>query len=223
MRSASLCFFKELPFTFNMVLTTANHGEIGEIVELAARLGSRGVRFGHLLFTPENSSRGLALSPSERRKVEDRIWSLRKSAPVVIDIAPGYFSESPFFPCGPLTLNEYNLDYGGNFTLCCHLSGYAGPNAGSDVLGNLHEISLSEACLRFEARVATYLADKRDRVNRGAFSELDHFPCWYCVKYLDKVTVTENYPARDWLTTADENGRRLYVLAPADTTGSRGC
>ena len=48
MRAASICVFKDLPFTFNMVLTAQNRHEIGEMVWLAERLGSGGVRFGHL-------------------------------------------------------------------------------------------------------------------------------------------------------------------------------
>ena len=59
-------------------------------------------------------------------QVEAEIWRLQKSADVPVGMAPGYFSESPFFPCAPLELKEFNLDYRGNLTLCCHLSGYAG-------------------------------------------------------------------------------------------------
>jgi MoaA/NifB/PqqE/SkfB family radical SAM enzyme len=226
MRGASVCFFKQLPFTFNMVLTRDNRAEIEEMVALAARLGSRGIRFGHLMFTPENTKSSPALSPAERREVEEQIWHLRKSAPVPVDIAPGYFSESPFFPCGPLVLEEYNLDYQGNLTLCCHLSGYAGPNAGEDVIGNLHDIALVDACRRFHSRVATYLADKRARVEQGALSELDHFPCWYCVKYLNKVNASDDFPGTAWMSPdgADRsNGRRLHVLAGPGTAGSGSC
>ena len=65
-------------------------------------------------------------------------------------------------------------------------------------MGNLHEMSLAEACARFRQRVATYLADKQERVQRGEFSELDHFPCWYCVKYLDKVPWLRHVPQHPW-------------------------
>ena len=187
MRAASICVFKDLPFTLNMVLTAQNRNEVAEMIWLAERLGSGGVRFGHLMPTHETAMRGLDLSPQERREVEAEIWRLQKSAAVPVGMAPGYFSESPFFPCAPLELKEFNLDYRGNLTLCCHLSGYSGANQGTDVMGNLHEVSLAEACERFHQRVAKYLADKHDKVNRGEFSELDHFPCWYCVKYLGKL------------------------------------
>jgi MoaA/NifB/PqqE/SkfB family radical SAM enzyme len=198
MQAASICVFKDLPFTFNMVLTAQNRHEVEEMVSLAKSLGSRGVRFGHLMPTPETAMRGLDISPQERRQVEAEIWRLQKSAAVPVGMSPGYFSESPFFPCAPLELEEFNLDYRGNLTLCCHLSGYSGSNQGTDVMANLHEVSLAEACEQFRRRVAIYLTDKRERINRGEFGELDHFPCWYCVKYLGKVPGLKNMLQHSW-------------------------
>jgi MoaA/NifB/PqqE/SkfB family radical SAM enzyme len=221
MRAASVCFFRKLPFTLNMVLTTDNRAEVDEMVDLAARLGSQGVRFGHLMFTGDHAARGLVLTPEERREVERRIRALERDAPVFVDIAAGHYSDSPFFPCAPLVLDEYNIDYRGNLTLCCQLSGLSGPNAADDILGNLHDMTLREACARFRARVAVYLADKRDRVASGAFTALDHFPCWYCVNYLGKITAADRAAATAWSPGAAQ-GRRLHVLVPSRAPRS-GC
>jgi hypothetical protein len=187
MRAASICVLKDLPFTLNMVLTTQNRHEVVEMVGLAAQLGSRGVRFGYLMPIPETAIRGLGLSPQERWVVEAAIRQVQQQAPIPVGMGPGYFSVAPFFPRGPLDLEEYNLDYRGNLTLCCQLSRSMGVNAGIDVMGNLHDMSLAEACAQFCQRVATYLADKQEKVRQGAFSTLDHFPCGYCLKYLDKM------------------------------------
>jgi MoaA/NifB/PqqE/SkfB family radical SAM enzyme len=198
MQAASICVVKELPFTLNMVLTAQNRNEIGEMVSLARRLGSGGVRFGHLMPTADTALRKLDLSPKERREVESEIWRFKRSALIPVGMAPGYFNEAAFFPCGPLELEEYNPDYRGNLTLCCQLSGHSGENDGTDVLGNLKEVSLANACKRFRLRVATYLADKQDKINRGQFSEADHFPCWYCLKYLGKTSWLANFPNHPW-------------------------
>jgi hypothetical protein len=168
------------------------------MVALAARLGSQGVRFGYLMPTPETAQRGLDLAPHERRAVEAVIWRLQPQAPLPVGMAPGYFSPTPFFPCAPLTLEEYNLDYRGNLTLCCQLSGHAGSNAGTDVLGNLQHMSLAEAVERFHQRVARYLADKQARVEQGTLRELEHFPCWYCLNYLGKVPWLRHFPQHAW-------------------------
>jgi MoaA/NifB/PqqE/SkfB family radical SAM enzyme len=177
MRAASLCVMTELPFALNMLLTAQNYSEMPEMVALAARLGSQGVRFGYLMPTPETALRGLDLTPHKRREVETVIWRLQPQEPLPVGMAPGYFSTTPFFPCAPLEREELNLDYRGNLTLCCQLSGHSGINAGTDVLGNLHHMRLAGAVGRFHQRVATYLADKQARVAQGALSELEYFPC----------------------------------------------
>jgi MoaA/NifB/PqqE/SkfB family radical SAM enzyme len=225
MRAASLCMVMDLPFTLNMVLTAHNRHEVTEMVELAARLGSAGVRFGWLMPTPETAQRGLDLPPQERRAVEAEIWQLCQGAPVAVGLAPGYFSASPFFPCAPLTLQEYNLDYRGDLTLCCHLSGYAGGTPGTDEVGNLHELSLAEAVDRFHRRVATYQADKQAKVSRGEFGGLDHFPCWYCVQYLDKVPGLTRIPYHPWAqasATMREETSDGHVGSPGATAPGGG-
>jgi MoaA/NifB/PqqE/SkfB family radical SAM enzyme len=207
MRAASICVLKELPFTFNMVLTAENRSEVSDMVSLAERLGSAGVRFGHLMPTPILSVRKLDLSPIERREVESEIWQLKESAAIPVGMAPGYFSEHALFPCGPLELEEYNLDYKGNLTLCCQLSGHSGNGAGADVVANLNDISLAEACARFRALVAGYLADKQNTMNRGELTELDYFPCWYCLKYLGKTSWLGNFPNHPWRASSQISGK----------------
>ena len=113
-------------------------------------------------------------------------------------MAPGYFHDAPFFPCAPLELEEFNVDHRGNVTLCCQLSGYAGTEPDTDLVANLCDASLEEACQRFRARVASYLADKQDRVTRGEFGTLDHFPCWYCVNYLGKTRPLRRIRGHPW-------------------------
>ena len=188
MRAISICVVRNLPFTLNMVITSQNRSQVKEMTELATRLGSGGVRFGHLMPNPETELRCLTLSPEQRRETEREIWRLQRTASVPVGMAPGYYSSSPFFPCGPLELQEVNLDYRGNLTLCCQLSGYGNEAPPTDVIGNLGQMTLKEARLEFEAKGQTYLREKRSRVDRGDFGELDSFPCLYCVQYLDKVS-----------------------------------
>lgn len=203
MQAAALCLFSGLPFTFNMVLTAWNRHEIGELVALAETLGSDGVRFGHLMFTPETAVRGLDLSPAERRALEREIGALRRTAHVAVGMAPGYFVESPAFRCAPLSEDEYNVDYRGNLTLCCQLSGIAGPNSDSDSLGNLNDIGLKEALENFRLKVATYLQHKASRLAAGRFTALDHFPCFYCVKYFGKAAWLMRSTKHAWAELPD--------------------
>lgn len=209
-RAASICMYKELPFTLNMVLTAENRGEVREIVELGASLGCGGVRFGHLMSTPETTLRGLDLSPQQRLEVENEIWRLKESAPILVAMAPGYFSESAFFPCAPLKLQELNLDCRGNVTLCCQLSGYSGGANNADFMGNLGEVSLAEAVDRSRRMVAAYLAEKQAKLTRGEFKKLDHFPCWYCLKYLGKTSWIKDFPHHPWADNESFTAARAH-------------
>jgi MoaA/NifB/PqqE/SkfB family radical SAM enzyme len=214
MRAVSICAVKALPFTFNMVLTRENHQELEDLVQLASRLGSDGVRFGHLMPGPGVELDALDLSTGERRAMEARIWRLQEHGPIPVGMAPGYYSESPFFPCGPLELEEFNIDYRGNLTLCCHLSGHSDATPPFDRIANLHEMSLADASDRFRQRVATYLDDKRLRVDRGDFTAVDHFPCLYCVRYLARAVS----PLR--IAIADRPGKPTddHIAAAAPST-----
>ena len=124
LRAASICNFTGLPFTLNMVLTRENRMEVDALVDLAGSLGSGGVRFGFLMPGDGVDAAALALTPSERRIVESEIRRLQQTTPIPVVMAPGYYSESPFFPCGPLELEELNIDWRGRLTLCCQVSGY---------------------------------------------------------------------------------------------------
>ena len=177
MRAASVASVTGLPFTFNMVLTAENGVEVAEAVQQAGALGSRGVRFGYLMAGDGVDVDALALSLRERRTIEDEIHALQKTASIPVVMAPGYYSESPFFPCGPLEGEEVNVDCRGNLTLCCQLSGFWAGADRPDVVANLHDMSFAEALGTFRQRVTTYLQDKRARVADGKFSESDHFPC----------------------------------------------
>ena len=81
MRAASICVLKSLPFTFNMVLTAQNRHEVGEMVSLAKSLGSRGVRFGHLMPTPETAMRGLDLSTGTAGRRSGNLATAEKRGP----------------------------------------------------------------------------------------------------------------------------------------------
>lgn len=187
MRAAAACVARGVTFTFNMVITARNLHEVEQLVTTAQALGAAGVRFGELMFDPRAQEGDLDLSAAERRGIESRIREIAESAAIRVGIAPGHYSASPYFPCAPLELDEFNVDYQGNVTLCCHLSGHSGPQPDADKVGNLAEVSLADALGELRRRVHTYKQDKRAAVENGLFDDLDHFPCWYCVKYLGKV------------------------------------
>ncbi|WP_372720127.1 radical SAM protein [Novipirellula sp.] len=201
LQAASICMFKDIPFSINMVVTRNNQHEIADLAELAAHLGSRGVRFGHLMHSPITTAQRLDLSPKERRRVEMEIAELQHDSAIAVSMGPGYFTES-LFPCAPLQMQEVNVDCHGNLTKCCHLSGHNSAQAASDVIGNLSEISFDEAYRRLVAENDVFREIKLKHHAAGQFNETDYFPCWYCSRHYSKV---------DWLRSTEPNVWQLAL------------
>jgi len=195
MQAVSICMMKEIPFTLNMVITSQNRGEIREMKELAIKLGSHGLRFGHLLSNASMSAQVLYLSPQERREVEASIFSSCEVYPIAIAIAPGYYTED-LFPCAALQMKEFNIDWRGNVSLCCHLSGHGEGN--DHVAGDLGEMSFPEAYRRLSEFHEKFRQQKQAHHALGAFRDSDYFPCWFCENHFNKVDWLEKYPKNPW-------------------------
>lgn len=186
MQAMSICVIKELPFSLNTVITTANRHQLSALVTLASKLGSRGVRFGHLLPTPLTVGQGLDLSLAARRTVESEVADLARQAPLPVVMAPGYYT-TELFPCAPLHLQEININCYGELTKCCHLSGHGAGVEQSDVIGDLARMSFSEAYTRLVAENALYRQRKIEAAHAATWQEHDFFPCWYCSRYYGKT------------------------------------
>lgn len=203
LQAMSICMVEELPFAINMVVTAHNRHEIALMADLAPRLGSHGLRFGHLLPTPLTTAQGFDLSPWERKIVEAEIWHLRVKCPIPIAMAPGHHTTN-LFPCTPLHLQEMNIDCHGNLTKCCHLSGHSeSPSDGmgqGDVVGNLQEISFGAAYARLVAENEAFHQAKLARLQSNAFADTDFFPCWYCSNHYKKVDWLRRQSDHSWST-----------------------
>ncbi len=199
MQAVSACMIKEIPFTLNMVITSQNRGEIEEMKELAMKLGSHGLRFGHLLSNASASAQALYLSPEERRDVEAAMLSSQDDYPIAIAIAPGYYTED-LFPCAALQMKEFNIDWRGHVSLCCHLSGHGEGN--DHVAGDLDEMSFPEAYRWLSKFHEKFRQQKQTHHALGTFRDSDYFPCWYCENHFNKVDWLEKYPENPWAQVA---------------------
>jgi MoaA/NifB/PqqE/SkfB family radical SAM enzyme len=215
MQAMSICMLKAIPFSLSMVVTAHNRHETRALAQLGTDLGSRGVRFSHLLHNWLTSVQNFDLSPSERKEVEAEIWELRDEFPIPVAMAPGYHTSS-LFPCGALQLQEINVDCQGNLTKCCHLSGH-GEGAGSaDKMGNLADISFAAAYQKLVQESQQFHEAKRQYHADGRFSDTDFFPCWYCNLHYNKVGWLKGLPDNPWTSLighSNDDTERVPVTA----------
>jgi MoaA/NifB/PqqE/SkfB family radical SAM enzyme len=195
MQAASICTVKDIHFTFNTVITSQNYAEIEAFVELSTKLGSRGIRFGYLMPTQQSLAENLVLDQARLIDIQAEIIKLQDNSKIPIILAPGFYTHN-LFPCTPLQKTEFNIDWRGNVTICCHLSGYGNGSSIKDVIGNLNELSFEKAKTRLNHLVDHLHKDKIAHHDSPLFKETDYFPCWYCINYFDKVDGLKNFSKR---------------------------
>ncbi|MBX3011476.1 MAG: radical SAM protein [Caldilineaceae bacterium] len=206
LQAISLCVVQEIPFTVNMVVTAHNRHEVATMAHLMHRLGSRGLRFGHLMPSPLTTDQGLDLTPWERKLVEAEIQHLRRQSPLPIVMAPGHYT-TDLFPCAPLHLEEVNIDCHGNLTTCCHLSGHGDEVGRGDIMGNLQEISFTNAYTKLQAENERFRQQKLAQLRQGQFQDTDFFTCWHCSNHYGKVDWLQARPTHAWTPLLWTNAR----------------
>ena len=94
----------------------------------AARMGAAGLSFAHVMPTSP-ASEATGLNPDERAAAEREIALLARVFKMPITIDVGYYNVAPGAPCSPLAGSSANVDYRGQLTLCCILTGFRGAQA----------------------------------------------------------------------------------------------
>ncbi|MCP5060199.1 MAG: radical SAM protein [bacterium] len=197
MQAISTCFMRDIPFSMNMAVTAHNQHELERMVECATRLGSRGVRFGHLMPSPLTTAKGLDLSPMESKRVDAEIWSLQDRSELPVAIAPGHHT-TDLFPCAPLHMQEVNIDAHGRLGKCCHLSGHGEGAGQADVVADLHETGFVEAFHCLVRANEDFHREKKQRLRDGDWRDSDFFPCWYCSVAFEKVGWLRGLESHPW-------------------------
>ena len=187
MQAMSVCVVESIPFSINMVLTAHNRHQLECMAHNATRLGSHGLRFCHLMPAPMTTLQNFDLTPQERKILEAEIWQLRRKYSVPIEMAPGHYS-TDLFPCAPLQMQEVNIDCRGNLSKCCHLSGHGDGAGQGDIIGNLLDMSFTDAYEQLRRENEAFHAAKVKHFAENGCEDTDFFPCWYCSLYYKKVS-----------------------------------
>lgn len=199
MRAISLCVVANLPFTLNTVITRRTRAELEEVAKLAAQLGSRGLRFGHLIPTPEAAFWHLDLPPEERKLVDIEIRDFATRSGIPIALAPGYYTRD-LFPCAALRGEEITLDCRGHLAWCCQLP----PGGQSTDIGSVGDSGLAELLKRLLYRQEQFRREKQARFACGSFPDSEFFPCWYCANRFHRLEWLKEVPQHPWWRLLEE-------------------
>ena len=92
----------------------------------AARMGAAGLSFAHVMPTSIDVADASALTLEERAAAEREIALLARIFKMRIGIDVGYFNVARESPCSALNGVSANVNYRGQLSLCCNLSGFRG-------------------------------------------------------------------------------------------------
>lgn len=198
LQAVSICRYKEIPFGLRMAITKKNIHQLEEMALLATKVGAEHLTLIPLQPTPHTAALKLLLHPDDLKEITNEVSRLQKIFKIKITLSAGYFDEDPLASCRPLTMKDLYVTSGGDISFCCQLTDFKGGVKGSDLIGNLEEMSLFEAHKRVIDTVAKYKKDKIQLIAEGGLSKLDYYPCWYCLKYFRKVDWIAELPGNPW-------------------------
>lgn len=182
LQAISICMAVDLPFTINTVVMRSSYDGLERLGELAEQLGARGIRYGHFIYGGQRASDALALTREERRCAERRIWSMRRERAIPVEMAPGYYTHD-LLPCSPLHDGEINVDWRGDGSRCCHLSG-GQPRADSGAIaGNLHNATVADLLETLRRGNELFRVNKRRDASTDGWAASNNWPCEYCVSH----------------------------------------
>lgn len=191
-RAFSRCWANNLPFNVKVGIRRDTVPQLEAIALFAARLGATGLSFGHIMPTSIDVADASALTLEERADAEREIALLGRVFKMRVGIDVGYYNTDLVAPCSALSGVSANINYRGQLTLCCNLSGFRGGKGDEDIVADLNHENFSTVWPRLQ-HLATAQAEKRvqaltDLAASGEKVELTTgSPCLFCMKTLGKT------------------------------------
>ncbi len=191
-QACSRCWAGKFPFTLKVGIRQDTAPELERFALFAARLGAAGLSFAHIMPTSADVGDAAALTFEERAAAEREVAQLARIFRMPIGIAVGYYNTDLAAPCPALNGVSANVNYRGELTLCCNLSGFRGADREADIVADLTREPLGAALERLQ-RLATTQAEARVRVltalkTAGQTADLTTgSPCLFCLETFAKT------------------------------------
>ncbi len=194
-QAISRCWASAFPFKVKVMLRRDTAPELERFALFAARMGAAGLSFGHVMPTSTAVADASALTLEERTAAEREIAVLARILTMPIGIDVGYHNTAPVAPCSPLAGVSANVDYRGQLTLCCNLSGFRGAQGQTDVAGDLTREPFADAVARLQTLAAAQAGHRLRTLAAldaaGAPADLSTAsPCLLCLGALGKTPWT---------------------------------
>jgi len=213
LQAASVCRADDVPVGFRTTVTRANLDDVEQIALLASKLGAEALTLIPLMPTPPMAALGRLLEPEDLHRLTGDAERLRAAFRLDVKLAVGPQGPELLAPCPTLAMRSLFIDANGLVRFCCQVTGHAAAPDQDEPLADLKEVTLPEAHRIAMATVTEFLMQKLRRLERGELSEMDRFPCWYCLKHFGLM---------DWIGDLPESGWAEDLRASRQTVRARG-
>ena len=191
-RAFSRCHRAGFPFVVKCVIRKDTLPQFEKIAIFAARMGATALNFGHLLPTSDQFHNELGLSAQDRMLAEQEVALLARIFKMRISLEVGYYNIDPAPPCSALAGRSCNVDYRGQLSLCCNLSGFRGAVGEAEVVADLNVDSFASALARLNAVAVTQMKTRSEVLaDYAARSEAPPLnigsPCLHCLQSFGKI------------------------------------
>lgn len=190
-RAFSRCWSSRFPFGVKVGIRRDTVPQLEAIALFAARMGASRLSFGHIMPTSLEVEDVSSLTLEERADAEREIALLGQIFKMRIGIDVGYYNTELAAPCSALNGVSANINYRGQLSLCCNLSGFRGGKGEEDIVADLNREDFGDAFQRLQQVAA---AQSENRVtaltdlaaaNRKADLTTGS-PCLFCLDTLGK-------------------------------------
>jgi MoaA/NifB/PqqE/SkfB family radical SAM enzyme len=213
-RAFSRCWANHLPFNAKVGIRRDTVPQLEAIALFAARMGAAGLSFAHIMPTSIEVEDASSLSLEERAEAEREIALLARIFKMRIGIDVGYYNTDPVAPCSALIGVSGNINYRGQLSLCCNLSGFRGGKSDEDIIADLNHEDFRSALPRLQhlaaaqsenrIRALTALAAAGEKADLTTGS-----PCLFCLNTLGKTPWSSLSPT----SSPTSSDRSLPVLS----------
>jgi MoaA/NifB/PqqE/SkfB family radical SAM enzyme len=156
----SRCWANHFPFYIKAGIRRDTLPQLENLALFAARMGAAGLNFAHIMPTSQEGFEEWSLTLEERAEAEREIALLARIFRMHIGIDVGYYNIDAVAPCSVLSGVSANLNYKGQLTLCCNLSGFRGGTGQEDIIADLNYEAWAPARTRLKQQAAMQ-AEKR--------------------------------------------------------------
>jgi MoaA/NifB/PqqE/SkfB family radical SAM enzyme len=198
-RAFTRCWAGKLPFNLKVGIRRDTVPQLEAFALFAARMGAGGLSFAHVMPTSALIADASALTLDERAAAEREIAQLARILKMRISIDVGYYNTSLAAPCSALSGVSANVNYRGELSLCCNLSGFRGGQGPADIIANLDREPFGKALERLQHVAAIQSAKRISALTKlnaqGKAADLaTGSPCLFCLNTLGKTPWTTVSP-----------------------------